>query len=182
METKYAQQFRSEGEEHVAKEEARKKEILRQKKEYARKLKDQVRFSLGCSFYNHPMFKNSYLLWFAEGFVRPCLTDSSLHWFHFERLFYGQHLFMPKSRSIEILRCWRHCVELTRSLPSIPTERSGTTTANIQQYQLVFFGTDEGDQGRPQDGPDDRHGAPNERGPPASFAGEQRSPGENKVQ
>lgn len=45
MEAKYAQQFRSEGEAHMAKDVARKNEMLRQKKEYARKLKHQVRFS-----------------------------------------------------------------------------------------------------------------------------------------
>eukprot|EP00903_Cladosiphon_okamuranus_P010163 g9623.t1 len=43
LEAKYAQQFRSEGEEHAAKDVARKNQMLRQKQDHARKLKDQMR-------------------------------------------------------------------------------------------------------------------------------------------
>ncbi|CAN0217934.1 unnamed protein product [Pylaiella littoralis] len=43
LEVEYARQVRSEGEEHVARNLDRKKEILHEKKAYARKLKDQMR-------------------------------------------------------------------------------------------------------------------------------------------
>lgn len=42
MEAEYARQIRSEGEEHAAKDAAKKNEMLRKKKDYARKLKHQV--------------------------------------------------------------------------------------------------------------------------------------------
>ncbi|CAB1101617.1 unnamed protein product [Ectocarpus sp. CCAP 1310/34] len=68
LEAEYAQQFRIEGEMHMAKGLERKREMVREKKAYARMLEEQVRFDPSCSP-SYPLSRSK-RLWTEELLMR----------------------------------------------------------------------------------------------------------------
>lgn len=100
MEAEYARQIRSEGEEHAAKDAAKKNEMLRKKKDYARKLKHQVTLISGSlpwpalSFHQRPSAVDLGLRF--RTVPNPTdLTDSSRDRVHFDRPCWAQYVRRP---------------------------------------------------------------------------------------